>query len=431
MRNVFERSANRSNGNNVAYCYSTGNLNNNNANNGNYCAPDCVAKAGYIGIPSDRSPATQSKEPPSCACGREQIVGPHAPALRGGGASAAPAFDDAFGFEPLLEAGCKCLRGVMWKGTSEHAYLHMVETVSRLCDELHAGTYRMRPAREFAVTSPKVRTISSIALSDRIVQRSLNDNVIYPIMSRSWIYDNYACQHGKGTDFARARMSRHLERFSREHGEGYALKVDVRGYYAHMLHSVVDARFASKLPGWAADFASWALSAQYGGEVGYKPGSQMVQIAGIDYLDPLDHAIKERMGARYYGRYMDDLILIDESRGYLESCLAEITRRLGFVGLGPHPGKTAIQPLSKPLGFLGFDYRVRDGGVRMDVKPEKVKAQKRRMRGLARLVKCGRVGLPDYLSAVECMAAHDAKGGDASLAPRLKAYGGMLLMKGA
>ena len=42
-RNVFERSANRTNGNNVANCNTTCNLNNNNANNGNFCAPDRVS----------------------------------------------------------------------------------------------------------------------------------------------------------------------------------------------------------------------------------------------------------------------------------------------------------------------------------------------------------------------------------------------------
>lgn len=43
-RNVFERSANRTNGNNVANVNAGGNVNNNNARNGNSCAPDYVAR---------------------------------------------------------------------------------------------------------------------------------------------------------------------------------------------------------------------------------------------------------------------------------------------------------------------------------------------------------------------------------------------------
>lgn len=41
---VFERSANRSNGYNVAYVNASGNVNNNNARNGYRCAPDYVTR---------------------------------------------------------------------------------------------------------------------------------------------------------------------------------------------------------------------------------------------------------------------------------------------------------------------------------------------------------------------------------------------------
>ncbi len=431
MRNVFERSANRGNGNNVSYCNASGNLNNNNANNGNYCAPDCVAKAGLCGASPGDSPATQSKEPPSRACGREQAGGAHVPALRGGGISGAPEFDDAFGLDHLLKAESDCLSSVMWKGTSQYVYLHAVEVASALCDELHGGSYRQRPCREFMVTSPKPRLISSIALRDRIVQRSLNDNVIYPIMSRSWIYDNYACQIGKGTDFARRRMSTHLERHYRGYGaSGWVLVIDVLGYYEHMLHSITASRFREKLPPWAADFALLALSTQYGGSVGYKPGSQMVQIAGMDYLDPVDHMIKERLGVRGYGRYMDDLILIHHDRAYLERCLSEIAAAMAKVGLSPHPKKTRLQPVCQPFGFLGFNYHIRDGGVSMLVKPEKVKEQRRRLRHLARLVRDGRLDAEGYLASLECMVAHIAKGDNRELPDRQRSYG-MAVLKGA
>ena len=41
-RNCWLRSANRSNANNAWYVNASGNANNNNANNGNYAAPDCA-----------------------------------------------------------------------------------------------------------------------------------------------------------------------------------------------------------------------------------------------------------------------------------------------------------------------------------------------------------------------------------------------------
>jgi hypothetical protein len=46
------RSANRGNGNNVAYVNASGNCNNNNAYNGNRAAPDCVDRTDRKAAPS-------------------------------------------------------------------------------------------------------------------------------------------------------------------------------------------------------------------------------------------------------------------------------------------------------------------------------------------------------------------------------------------
>ena len=354
----------------------------------------------------------------------EQHLACRASGSRACGATGTPTIEDAIGFDALMESAQLCMRNVMWKGTTAWFAMHLTEEVSRLCDELHDGTYQMRKCREFPITYPKPRIISSVAFRDRVVQRSFNDHIIYPIMSRSWVYDNYACQHGKGTDFARQRMRCHLERHLRTHGEtGAILQVDVRGYYDNMRHDYVNARFAEKLPAFAADFARDVLAWQYRGDKGYHPGSQMVQIAGVDYLDPLDHHIKEGLGIRGYGRYMDDFVLMHEDVGHLRECLALIADRLACVGLEPHPRKTHIRPIEDGLTFLGFQYRVQGGKVRMHVDPSKVKDQRRHLSGLARLVRDGRMTTEDYLQALGCILEHDGKGCSHALVTRMEEYG--------
>lgn len=88
----------------------------------------------------------------------------------------------------------------------------------------------------------------SISFRDRVYQRSLNDVGIYPAMTKGFIYDNAACQKGKGADFARNRFKCHLQRYYRKHGcDGYILKMDVRGYYPNMRHDVAKAVFQEKL----------------------------------------------------------------------------------------------------------------------------------------------------------------------------------------
>lgn len=53
-------------------------------------------------------------------------------------------------------------------------------------------------------------------------------------------------------------------------------------------------------------------------------GSQVTQLIQLAVLDDLDHIIKEKFKIKHYVRYMDDFILIHESKEYLEECRAYI-----------------------------------------------------------------------------------------------------------
>lgn len=112
--------------------------------------------------------------------------------------------EDIIGFEALFESMQKCKKGVMWKGSAAHYVLNGLEETLKLEKQLKTGTYKARQTTKFRVTYPKPRDIVSICFRDRVYQRSLNDNAIYPAMTKSFIQHNCACQKDKGTDYARA-----------------------------------------------------------------------------------------------------------------------------------------------------------------------------------------------------------------------------------
>lgn len=314
----------------------------------------------------------------------------------------------------------KCRRGVMWKSSAASFVLNGAEQVERLCEELHDGSYRPRPVSRFTVTSPKRREIVGIAFRDRVYQRSLNDNAVYPCMSRSWIRDNFACQEGKGTDDGRMRFKCFHERYYREHGPvGWELAVDVRGYYPNMRHDVAEACFARHLPPWALDMALGVLRSQYPGEVGYNPGSQIVQIAGVSVLSGVDHYAKEGLRARHYCRYMDDIRIIHHDREFLESCRGLIGDEVAALGFELHPSKTTIRPLSERRPFLGFDFRLTASGkVVMTLRPESVKRMRRRVSRLMALEARGLRPPGTAASSYEGWRAHAEKGDSRLLVER-------------
>lgn len=221
-------------------------------------------------------------------------------------------------FEAIFESMMKCKKGVIWKDSAARFHLNGIEQSLKLSRELHDGTYKGRPPKKFMITSPKPREAVSIAFRDRVYQRSMNDNVIHPLMSQQFIFDNLACQKGKSTDKARDRLWEFLHSFYRKHGiDGYVLKCDIHGYYSNMRHDVAEGRFREKLPPVIYRRTETVLREQYKDDVGYNHGSQLIQIAGISVLSPLDHYIKEQLGIKYYLRYMDDFILIHESEEHL------------------------------------------------------------------------------------------------------------------
>lgn len=331
--------------------------------------------------------------------------------------------EDVIGYEALWNSMMKCKRGVIWKDSVANFVLNAPQEIAKLTDQLHDGNYKPRPHKYFTIRYPKERQIMSISFRDRVYQRSLNDVAIYPAMARSFIYDNCACQKGKGADFARERFKCHLQRYFRKHGrDGVCLKIDIKGYYPNMRHDTAKDTFRQKLDPDAYAMAERILD-DFPGEVGYNPGSQIIQIAGISVLDGVDHYIKERLRVRQYIRYMDDMVLLLPDKGTAEKILADLTGRLARIGFEPHKGKTTIEPLARPIRFLGFDYRLTATGcVLMTADPQRIKSTRRKLRRMAAKAKRGEITRAKVDESYLSWKAHAAKGDSHNLIRRMDAY---------
>lgn len=125
-------------------------------------------------------------------------------------------FDEAIQFGALYKALKKCCRGVRWKPSTAGYEHYALANTYRLRQELLHGSYKLSSYQRFTIREPKVRDIVATRLRDRQFQRALCDAVLYPSITRSFIYDNGACQRGKGVDFALDRMTAHLQQYYRE-----------------------------------------------------------------------------------------------------------------------------------------------------------------------------------------------------------------------
>lgn len=235
--------------------------------------------------------------------------------------------------------------------------------ITSLEQELKNGTYKVGKYRTFFVTEPKKREIQALGYKDRIVQHSLCDNFLIPYYEPRLIYANCACRKGKGTYFARQLLKRYYVEFYKKFGtKGYVLKCDIHKYFASIDHDILK-NLLSKIP----DKQVYNLlctiidSYHFDTNVGLPIGNQVSQILGIVFLDKIDRIIKEKCQIKHYVRYMDDLILLSNSKKKLVECLFEIENGLKQINLVLNE-KTNISAITTNVEFLGAVYKMTKTG---------------------------------------------------------------------
>lgn len=327
-------------------------------------------------------------------------------------------------FDQLYDSTRKCKKGVSWKPSVKSFILNDMENLHRMERQLKNGTWKNGKPRPIKITYPKKRDGLSISFKDRVYQRCINDNVLYPSTTRTFIYDNYACQTGKGPDKAREQVKRMMWRFYCKYGtDGYVLQTDIKGYYPNMSHTAVKEMFKKYLSPEAYRMTCEVLDDQYNGEIGYNPGSQMVQIAGITLLNTVDHYIKERLHARYYTRYMDDGWQLERTREKLEHDLPLIAQEMEKLGCCLNMDKTRIVPLSKGFTYLGFRYRIADSGkITMTVSADNVKHERRKLRKMVQKSRQGKIPKEKVEECYLSWKNHASKGNDKKTIFKMDTY---------
>lgn len=292
----------------------------------------------------------------------------------------------------------KCCRNVRWKDSIIGYELHAPEHTYNLIEEIKTGKYKISDYQRFTIHEPKEREIVATRIRDRQVQMAMCLGGLYDDITEHFIYDNCACQIGKGTDFALNRVRTHLLKFYRQHNSnGYVLKLDVKHFFPSTLHSVAKRAIEKRVTDPTISKMVCDIIDSFEGDKGIGLGSQISQLVELAVLDDIDHFIKEKLHIKYYVRYMDDMILIHEDKEYLRYCWREIEKELNKIHLELNK-KSCMYPLSQGVKFLHWRFILtQNGGVNR--KFDKTKIAKERCRLKALLIK-------EMNGSVECGTAH-------------------------
>ena len=297
-------------------------------------------------------------------------------------------FDRVCDFGSLYKAHLKACKGKRHKRDVMSFEMNLAYHLSELQEQLINETYEMSGYRHFYVHEPKLRDIYEVAHVDKVLMHVLCDEVLIPRLSPHFIYDNAACQVGKGTHFAMDRFSKFLREQMKVRGRDfYVLKCDISKYFASINHVVLKEKLARKI----ADpnvlkLINGLIDSYHTNDrprFGIPLGNQTSQWFALFYMSDFDHFVKERLGVRGYIRYMDDFVLIHDDPKFLWSALAEIERFLSVgLNLRLNP-KTAVIKVSRGVEFLGWRFVVAANG--RVIRRVKVQSKARIRKGLRRI----------------------------------------------
>lgn len=241
---------------------------------------------------------------------------------------------------------------------------NLSENLWSLHYDLKYGRYKVGGYHKFTIYDPKEREIQAISYRDRIVQHSLCDNYLSPLLERHLIYDNSACRVGKGTSFAISRLRKFMLAHYKRYGKsGYIVKLDVRKYFPSIDHELAKQKLGKIVKDTNIFGLLCEILDSYNPDTGkgLPMGNQTSQCIALLYLDILDRMFKERLGVKHYIRYMDDIVAVVPDKKTAKLCFDVAGDVLIKNRLILNP-KSDIFPLKNGVAFLGWNFFMSDDG---------------------------------------------------------------------
>ena len=281
--------------------------------------------------------------------------------------------------ENLNNAFLKTSKISHWKESTQRYKANLLMNNISLQEELRSGAYKTSPTTKFTICERgKLRNIEAPAMRDRVVQKVLCEKILIPQLTKYLIYDNYASLKDRGVAFARKRIDIFLRHFK----EGYVLQIDIKSYFPSIDHEVLKRMLHNKIhePPEIMNLIDYIVDTSSETSKGLNLGSEAPQIFAIFYLSRLDNYIKTVKRVKYYGRYMDDMIIFSESKQELKELLEDIKRELKEIKLEINEKKTHITKLSHGFTFLQIKYNLNHGKIIKRPTRAKITRERRRLK---------------------------------------------------
>ena len=330
----------------------------------------------------------------------------------------------------LYDAFRASMKGSAWKEEPQRFEIDFLTEIIKLSNELENRTYKTTSGSIFIFRERgKARLIHGGRMRDRVVRHAICDTELTPKLKPYLIYNNGASQAGKGISFARENFEKDLHNYWLEHrsNEGYVGFIDFSKFYDNMQHDKLLESICPKISedaGWLLTEilktfevdVSYMTDEEYAGcmeakfnsidyydripeeaRTGEKMmrksveiGDQVSQDIGVYFPTRVDNYAKIVRSCRRYGRYMDDIYIIAETKEEIRSVMEGISEQAKELGLFINEKKTRIVKLSGVYKYLQIRYSLTDTGkVIRRISRENIIRERRKLKAYKRLLDKG------------------------------------------
>lgn len=180
---------------------------------------------------------------------------------------------------------------------------------------------------------------------------------MYPIFDPTFIFDSYSCRLEKGTHRAINRLQEFLRKVNKNNTKTcFVLKCDIKKFFDSIDQGILISLIKNKIKDenaiWLLEKIIKSFSALPG--KGLPLGNVTSQLFANIYLNELDFFVKHILKIKYYIRYCDDFIFLEEQDA-LEKIIKSINNFLAQkLKLFLHPQKIIVKKYHQGIDFLGY-----------------------------------------------------------------------------
>lgn len=174
---------------------------------------------------------------------------------------------------------------------------------------------------------------------------------IQPIIMRGMYPYSCGSIPRRGTGYGQKAIRRWLD--TDKKGTKYCLKLDIKKFYPSIRNQLLKSAFRRKIKD---DRCLWLIDKIIDSSSGLPIGNYTSQWFSNFILEGLDHFIKEKLCAKYYLRYVDDLVLLGSNKRKLHKAMDAITEYLNSLGLEPKANWQVFKIDKRPIDFLGLKF---------------------------------------------------------------------------